>query len=30
VRLSVHVYNDEADVVRALAVLGDLTARGAV
>jgi cysteine desulfurase/selenocysteine lyase len=30
VRLSVHVYNDEADVARALAVLGDLTARGAV
>jgi cysteine desulfurase / selenocysteine lyase len=30
VRLSVHAYNDEADVARALAVLGDLTARGAV
>ena len=30
VRLSVHVFNDEADVARALAVLGDLTARGAV
>jgi cysteine desulfurase / selenocysteine lyase len=30
VRLSTHVYNDEADVARALAVLGDLTARGAV
>jgi cysteine desulfurase / selenocysteine lyase len=29
VRLSVHAYNDEADVARALAVLGDLTARGA-
>ena len=30
VRLSVHVFNDETDVARALAVLGDLTARGAV
>jgi selenocysteine lyase/cysteine desulfurase len=30
IRLSVHAYNDEADVARALAVLGDLTARGAV
>ena len=30
IRLSTHVYNDEADVARALAVLGDLTARGAV
>ena len=30
VRLSVHVFNDEADVARALAALGDLTARGAV
>ena len=30
VRLSVHVFNDEADITRALAVLGDLTARGAV
>jgi selenocysteine lyase/cysteine desulfurase len=30
VRLSVHVFNDENDVARALAVLGDLTARGAV
>jgi selenocysteine lyase/cysteine desulfurase len=30
VRLSTHVYNDEADVARALAVLGDLTAHGAV
>ena len=30
VRLSVHAYNDEADVARALAVLEDLTARGAV
>ncbi|HEX2501173.1 MAG TPA: aminotransferase class V-fold PLP-dependent enzyme [Methylomirabilota bacterium] len=30
VRLSVHAYNDEADVERALAVLGDLTARDAV
>jgi selenocysteine lyase/cysteine desulfurase len=30
VRLSVHAYNDEADVARALAVLGDLAARGAV
>jgi selenocysteine lyase/cysteine desulfurase len=30
VRLSVHAHNDEADVLRALAVLGDLTARGAV
>jgi selenocysteine lyase/cysteine desulfurase len=30
VRLSVHAYNDEADVARALAVLGELTARGAV
>jgi cysteine desulfurase / selenocysteine lyase len=30
VRLSVHAYNDEADVARALAALGDLTARGAV
>ncbi len=30
IRLSVHAYNDEADVLRALAVLGDLTARGAV
>lgn len=30
VRLSVHAYNDEADVLRALAVLGDLAARGAV
>lgn len=30
VRLSVHAYNDEADVARALSVLGDLTARGAV
>jgi hypothetical protein len=26
----VHAYNDEADVARALAVLEDLTARGAV
>ena len=30
IRLSVHAYNDEADVARALAVLEDLTARGAV
>jgi cysteine desulfurase / selenocysteine lyase len=30
VRLSVHAYNDDPDVARALAVLGDLTARGAV
>ena len=30
VRLSVHVFNDEADVARALAALGDLAARGAV
>ena len=30
VRLSVHAYNDEADVVRALAVLGDLATRAAV
>jgi selenocysteine lyase/cysteine desulfurase len=30
IRLSVHVYNDEADVARALAVLEDLAARGAV
>jgi hypothetical protein len=30
VRLSVHAHNDEVDVSRALAVLGDLTARGAV
>lgn len=30
IRLSVHAYNDEADVLRALAVLGDLAARGAV
>ena len=30
VRLSVHVFNDETDVARALAALGDLTARGAV
>jgi selenocysteine lyase/cysteine desulfurase len=30
VRLSVHAYNDEADVARALSALGDLTARGAV
>jgi cysteine desulfurase / selenocysteine lyase len=30
VRLSVHVYNDEADVARALGALADLAARGAV
>ncbi|HWC05249.1 MAG TPA: aminotransferase class V-fold PLP-dependent enzyme [Methylomirabilota bacterium] len=30
VRLSVHAYNDESDVARALAALGDLAARGAV
>jgi cysteine desulfurase / selenocysteine lyase len=30
VRLSVHAYNDETDVARALSALGDLTARGAV
>jgi cysteine desulfurase / selenocysteine lyase len=30
VRLSVHAYNDEADVARALAALGDLAAPGAV
>ena len=30
VRLSVHAYNDEADVVRALAALGDLATRAAV
>jgi selenocysteine lyase/cysteine desulfurase len=30
VRLSVHAYNDEADVVRALAALGDLAGRGAL
>jgi selenocysteine lyase/cysteine desulfurase len=30
VRLSVHAYNDEADVTRALAALADLAARGAV
>jgi len=30
VRLSVHAYNDDADVARALAALGELTARGAV
>jgi selenocysteine lyase/cysteine desulfurase len=30
VRLSVHAYNDEADVARALGALADLTARGAV
>ena len=30
VRLSVHAFNDETDVARALAVLEDLTARGAV
>jgi selenocysteine lyase/cysteine desulfurase len=30
IRLSTHVYNDEADVARALGVLGELTARGAV
>ena len=30
VRLSVHVFNDETDVARALGVLGDLAARGAV
>jgi cysteine desulfurase / selenocysteine lyase len=30
VRISVHAFNDEADVLRALAVLADLTARGAV
>src|SRR5262245_53851229 len=30
VRVSVHAYNDEADVARALAALADLTARGAV
>jgi cysteine desulfurase/selenocysteine lyase len=30
VRLSVHAYNDEADVARALEALGTLTARGAV
>ena len=30
IRLSVHAYNDEADVVRALAVLGDLATRAAV
>ena len=30
VRLSVHAYNDEADVARALGALADLAARGAV
>jgi selenocysteine lyase/cysteine desulfurase len=30
VRLSVHAYNDDADVERALAALADLSARGAV
>ena len=30
VRLSVHAYNDEADVARALAALGDLATRAAV
>jgi selenocysteine lyase/cysteine desulfurase len=30
VRLSVHAYNDEADVARALEALGSLAARGAV
>jgi selenocysteine lyase/cysteine desulfurase len=30
VRLSGHAYNDESDVARALAALGDLAARGAV
>jgi selenocysteine lyase/cysteine desulfurase len=30
VRLSVHAFNDEADVARALEALGSLAARGAV